>query len=405
MYCRVESTSNIPGEALPQTHYIWQDQEEKELHQSKEFAKSRIKAYVTAGIMLTGLVVFEDFEDSQRATIDEQNAFTMEIEGSDFVGVSCPKTIPAEDVSLFEEEILVETTKSVEMLSGYLEYFSILDSIENAIDDNAAFNLATEYFESKKIGLATETDTDGIGLDRVTYEIPTKSQLQNLIMAVNTVPVSLIYQSGLQDISLSNRIFSAKSSTQKETETEMQLTDVEHNNWGGYYSSEEGKMGISTGSLDNPQFSIIAVWHELVGHGAVSKLCRPETDAEFYKLSYDFLDDEINYAPNWQQGNIQKILFESGKITENAYGGTNIHEDVATVAEALLFDNPFDQIEDSVVDEKKRLLIYRLALHEPNIAEYIYTIQNGLRYLSIIGEYIPKFIHPDILANLARPFR
>ena len=317
MYCRVESTSTIPGEALPQTHFVWQDQEEKALSRHKEAVYGSIRSLIAAGILLTSIVTVQDIVDSYNAANDENNAFKMEVEGSDFTGVSCPKSGQIDRVSMVVSEELIAKAESIEPLSEYIEYFMLLEDIDEALYDEEAFKITSDYFNSKEIGLVVENDTDGIGLDRVTEVMPNKKQLQNLVMAMNTIPKSIIELSGLREIKLSNIIYSEKSTDQKEVETSKQIFDKEHNTWGGYYSSIDGVMGISTGSLENSGYSIKSVWHELVGHGAASKLCRPETDAEFYAIAFNFLGEEIEYTPEWQQSNLQRVVFGSGKVTES----------------------------------------------------------------------------------------
>lgn len=412
MNWEIKTTESIPGEALPQTRIV-ELNHNKKITFDGDIVPSSIDSYkrptvkqFIGGFVLPATIVLGSYawatelisgkEASSADLIQEENS--EDCEKADFQ----QRFYETNENILIVSEAEIESVLSTEFLSTHEEYLAVISSIEN-VDDDTALVYAKNYLGFKNIQLELGQGENKNGFIENLDVKPSKKQLQNLIMSLNTIPKNILDASNLRKIIISNEIARMKSNEQIEYEKSSNTYTDELGYSGGYYSLQDGLMGIVTDYLTDPHVAIKVLWHEVVGHGAASAVCDIYADSEFHRLGYNFLGEEIPYAPEWKQTKIQDVLFSLGIVVKDSYGGSNMNEDLATITEEMLFQNIFLEDDSSVVDEKTRLISQRLLALSPGLVDTIRVFQAGLHRNASLGTQEAKYYHPLYFADLLQP--
>ncbi|MDB5182305.1 MAG: hypothetical protein JWO47_89 [Candidatus Saccharibacteria bacterium] len=259
-------------------------------------------------------------------------------------------------------------------IGSFADEGKLLVDIEDAKTVDQASREVSDYMLDR--GLPLSILFDGYDKDG-NYKQMTKEGLLLLVVALHTIPKSM-YDYSEAPIIISPYVALPKSKQEIETEAAHNNPDAKKNYgyYGGLYENSFNTVTLSFDAVnDKTDFILTALWHEYVGHAVLDKECNPLNDLDWRNINA-LIGPPVGYMPSWHRTPEQEKFFSEGIQTVESYGGMTVYEDVATIVESYLkpnwrfYGNPISE-NHTVVDEKQDLLLKRLSLIEPDIANFI----------------------------------
>lgn len=245
---------------------------------------------------------------------------------------------------------------------------TLISLIKLTEDPNEALMHVIEHVGNNGIRLNIGVP-EGVTVEGGTGELK-NDYLINLVSALSILPTDLVQSSGIQDIYLSPQlIFPDIVDTTEGTGVLLSRAS-------GAFDHSNNTLMISYDGLISDEAARSMIVHEVIGHGVLEKLCNPYLDEQLKELNESVVPG-FQYKKAYQQTTVQKLFYNSGIVTVNAYAASSPSEDMATIADKL-FNNPkiYDPTDLSVVDEKIKLARLRLAeIFEPIDEVIAYTLQ------------------------------
>jgi hypothetical protein len=267
----------------------------------------------------------------------------------------------------------------------YQDEKQLIESMRASSGVGQGFSLVTDLFASRNIVLQRNA-FDKTGQSFSGEPILSERRLEVMLDALNTIPASLYEASGLQGIGIGEHL--SYPASQEQLIREQQREDVPK--WSkdgrnaalGMYYPGEGVALFDMKIFDDYETAVKVVWHEIVGHGVLPRLCTPEKDATLEGLNSELLPG-FTYVPYLQQTQDQISFFDSGVLFSDFNGASNAREDIAEAIESVFnIVTPPVAGDGSVVSEKQNLVLSRLKAIEPQIE----TIIRAIHYRLKLGE-------------------
>jgi len=241
-----------------------------------------------------------------------------------------------------------------------------------------------EFFGERGVNVEFKLDFDDEAIKRPGWEdfngTITQSELLNLATALQSIPKSLYEKSGVKKIQIIDEIKRKKSNSRLQIESEVGGEPIEqideYRYAGGDYSIYDDSVRIVRGSLFDREFTVDFLWHEVVGHGVMRKICDPLRDRSWFELNKSS-GIEVVYKPVWMRTREELNLLNSQVIVRSAYAGKNELEDEAVTTAMLSpfgglnYQGTTDPDNGSIVDEKLGLIANRLNEVEPDLARFL----------------------------------
>jgi hypothetical protein len=276
-------------------------------------------------------------------------------------------------------------------LDLYLELMSV-GWFDSSLNTEQAIEKFNEYLEGSPfhvdfdINLDTVFDQFDITDGSSKKQVLNKKNVANLMRALYSIPRTLYEYAGIRSIRIVDEIKSLKSEAQIAHESkDVQPPFVVDKYFypSGQYNESNGVVILSLSSLENLQYLVQLLYHEVIGHGVMIEMCEPNSDLDWRNINASS-GLSFDYVPIWKRTEELEAFFSSNIVTNSSYGGTNAREDVAEISQllapiGLLHEGLVDAKNGTITDDKARLLFSRICEIEPDFGRFLTHQQFLLR--------------------------